>query len=193
MSKTTAKSSRPAFVPLGTKEETRAFLLHVSYLRHRVFTTRRCFPDGHSEPWAWDVTEGYELATARHGSLGTFDPSEHDVGLAHILTRYPGLDVRYAISEADLSRPVLFVPWREGVSDGVAAGLLLIDGWHRLFRSVLESAETGEPRPLSAYFLNEDEARAVQITPDAEPLITPTQPGTLALRQLSRYNIARFR
>ena len=193
MSRATTKTSRPAFVPLGTKDETRAFLLHVSYLRHRVFTTERCFLDGHSESWAWDVTEGYELATARHDSLGAFDPSEQGVGLAHILTRYPGLDVRYAIGEADLTKPVLFVPWREGVSDGVAAGLLLIDGWHRLFRSVLEAAETGEPRPLRAYYLTEDEARAVQIMPEAEPLGVPTRPGTLALRQLSRYNIARFK
>ena len=187
MSKTTPRSS-PTFVPLGTRDETKTFLLHVSYLRHHTFSTNRYCGDGkQGEQWAWNVTEGYELAKARDGSLGTFDAVENGVDLALILAQYPSLHVRYALNEADTSKPVLFVPVRNTAGGVRTRTLLLIDGWHRLFRSVVEAMETGEPRPLPAYFLTEDEARAIQIAPVEEPLSIPIQPGTQTLRQLSQF------
>ena len=180
-------NNSPNFVPLGTREETTAFLLHVSYLRHYVFTANRYFADGRGEPWAWNVTEGYELAQAREGSLGTFDAAEHEIDLAHILMRYPSLNMRHATNNADLTKPVLIVPLSETVYGKSSETMLLIDGWHRLFRSVVEATETGQPRPLPAYFLTEDEARAIQIAPAQEPLGILIQPGTQTLRQLSRF------
>ena len=177
----------PRFVPLATKAETDEFLMHIEYLRHQVFTTNRYFPNGTEEEWAWNVTEGYELARARGAEPEQFDPAEAGITPEHILERYPCLDIRNALTKADLSKPVLFVPSYQTVDGVKVATVQLIDGWHRLMRSVVESIETVESRPLLAYFLTEDEAQLIQITPiDEEKQSVPARLGTVVLRELSR-------
>jgi len=104
--------------------------------------------------YEWDVTLGHRLAEERGADLFAFHPAEHAVTPEHIRRRYPDLNEEYAatLRDDDLARPLLFLPFK--------GKHLLVDGWHRLFRSV--TAPAGEALfPLPAYLLTEDEAQRI--------------------------------
>lgn len=69
--------------------------------------------------------------------------------LEWIQQNYEGIDLDYART-TDLARPLLLIPFGE-------SEILLIDGWHRLARAVLEGVEE-----LPMYLLTEEEAKAIQ-------------------------------
>lgn len=97
---------------------------------------------------AWDVTEGNKLAQDGRKPM-VFSLAEHAVTLEKIRSLYEGLDEEYART-ADLSRPLLAILF-------AGEELLILDGWHRLARAVLEGIEE-----LPLLLLNEAEADAIQ-------------------------------
>ncbi|MBC7526466.1 MAG: hypothetical protein H7308_02855, partial [Chthonomonadaceae bacterium] len=75
-----------------------------------------------------------------------FSLKAYEVTLEFILEHYEGIDEAYAHTR-DLSKPLIAVPQEER--------LLIIDGWHRLLRAVLEEVEE-----LPLYLLTQEEADA---------------------------------
>ena len=59
-----------------------------------------------------------------------FYPSDHGLTIPYLQKQYPDIDLDYA-KTTDVTRPILFVPFWDGTS-------VLIDGWHRTLRAVLE-------------------------------------------------------
>jgi hypothetical protein len=98
--------------------------------------------------WHWSVSEGRRLAEAR-GELCTVSLAEMGVNVDFIRRQYDGLDEAYALT-TDLSRPLLFVPFRDKCR--------LIDGWHRLFKAAFLDVDV-----LPAYFLTQEEADAILV------------------------------
>jgi hypothetical protein len=96
---------------------------------------------------AWDVTRGNEIAK-RH-TLETFRPADFHMTPEWIRQNYEELDWDYART-ADLTRPLLVIPFGE-------QEILLIDGWHRLARAVLEGIEE-----LPMILLTREEADSIQ-------------------------------
>jgi hypothetical protein len=93
----------------------------------------------------WSVAAGLRLATAR-GQVWTVSLRQMGVTADLLRSLYHGLDEAHALT-TDLSRPLLFVPFR-GEDQ-------LIDGWHRLLKAALTGVDA-----LPAYFLTQAEADA---------------------------------
>jgi hypothetical protein len=95
--------------------------------------------------WHWSVSEARRLAEAR-GELFLVSLEEMGVTIDLIRRQYDGMDEAYALT-TDLSRPLLFVPFRDKCQ--------LIDGWNRLFKAAVLGVDM-----LPAYFLTQEEADA---------------------------------
>ena len=115
-------------------------------LSDQVFT----FTDATGTEWHWNASKGYRLIEQNPRASLEFWPSDHGIDLAHLRQRYPDLDEEYART-VDLSRPILFVPFEGGTS-------VLIDGWHRLARAVIEGIPC-----LPCYELTLQEAQQVLV------------------------------
>jgi hypothetical protein len=96
---------------------------------------------------AWDVTRGNEIA--RNHPLQTFRPAQFDMTPEWINQNYKELDWEYA-KTTDLSNPLLVIPFSD-------EEILLIDGWHRLARAVMEGVEE-----LPMVLLTQEEADSIQ-------------------------------
>jgi hypothetical protein len=108
------------------------------------------FEDNKGTEWHWNASLGMRLIELVSREPKLFYPSDHGIDLAHLRQRYPDIDENHA-AKADLSRPILFVPFHDGTS-------VLVDGWHRLWRAVSEGVES-----LPCYELTPEEARACLI------------------------------
>lgn len=108
------------------------------------------FVDSEDIEWHWNASLGMRLIELVPRETKLFYPSDHGIDLAHLRKRYPDIDESHA-AHADLSRPILFVPFHDGTS-------VLVDGWHRLWRAVSESVEF-----LPCYELTPEEAAACLI------------------------------
>jgi hypothetical protein len=100
--------------------------------------------EGHT--YVWNISKAWRFIQESPREPDYFRPAEQGVTIEHLQERYPSLDWEYA-KTTDLSRPLLFVPYR-----GQAQ---LADGWHRVARAVLEGIEE-----LPAYLLTDEEANA---------------------------------
>lgn len=108
------------------------------------------FEDMQGTEWHWNASLGMRLIELVPRETKLFYPSDHGIDLAHLRKRYPDIDESYA-AKADLSRPILFVPFHDGTS-------VLVDGWHRLWRAVSEQVEF-----LPFYELTPEEANVCLI------------------------------
>jgi hypothetical protein len=115
-------------------------------LSDQVFT----FTDATGTEWHWNASKGYRLIEQSPRPSLEFWPSDHGIDLAHLHHRYPDLDEQYART-VDLSKPILFVPFEGGTS-------VLVDGWHRLARCVMEGIPC-----LPCYELTPQEAEQVLV------------------------------
>ncbi|MBB6053954.1 hypothetical protein [Armatimonas rosea] len=115
-------------------------------LSDQVFT----FTDATGTEWHWNASKGYRLIEQAPREALELHPSDHGIDLVHLRHRYPDLDEQYART-VDLSKPILFLPFHDGTS-------VLIDGWHRLARCVME----GIPF-LPCYELTPQEAQQVLV------------------------------
>lgn len=120
-----------------------ALVIVLPPLNHMTFSHEA--PDGTLR--AWDVTQGNEIAKAH--SIMTFRPTDFEMTLEWIVQNYESLDWEYA-KTTDLTKPILVIPFGE-------CEILLIDGWHRLARAVLEKVEE-----LPMVLLTQDEADSIQ-------------------------------
>jgi hypothetical protein len=100
--------------------------------------------EGHT--FVWNISKAWRLIEGSPRDPDYFRPADQGVTVEHLEERYPSLNWEYA-KTTDLSRPLLFVPYR-----GQAQ---MVDGWHRIARAVLEGVEE-----LPAYLLTEAEADA---------------------------------
>jgi hypothetical protein len=97
--------------------------------------------------YAWDVTAAERIvADGRPAML--FNLEEQGVTTAIIERIYSGLNRAHALS-ADLTRPLIAIPYR--------GEILLIDGWHRLWRA----AHEGVPE-LQMHLLSSEEASSIK-------------------------------
>ena len=92
----------------------------------QIFT----FTDASGIQWHWNASAGMRIALSDGRTPLAFWPEDHGLTIQQVQSQYPELDLDYART-ADLSRPILFVPFHDGTS-------VLIDGWHRLARAVQE-------------------------------------------------------
>jgi hypothetical protein len=88
------------------------------------------FTDSQGCEWHWNAGKGMRLVQASERQPLTFYPSDHGLTIPYLRKQYPDLDLEYA-KTTDVTRPILFVPFHDGTS-------ILIDGWHRCGRAVLE-------------------------------------------------------
>ena len=98
----------------------------VFYTDDQVF----CFTDSNDCEWHWNAGAGMRLVEASGRQPMTFFPSDHGLTVEYLQKQYPDLNLDYART-TDVTRPILFVPFYDGTS-------VLIDGWHRVARAVLE-------------------------------------------------------
>ena len=115
-------------------------------LRDQVFT----FTDATGTQWHWNDSKGYRLIEQAPRPTMEFYPSDSGIDIVHIRKRYPTLNEEYA-KKVDLSKPILFVPFHDGTS-------VLIDGWHRLARCVMEGIAC-----LPCYELTPEEAEQILV------------------------------
>ncbi len=108
------------------------------------------FEDNKGTEWHWNASLGMRLIELVPRETKLFYPCDHGIDLAHLRKRYPDIDESHA-AKADLSVPILFVPFHDGTS-------VLVDGWHRLWRAVSEGVEF-----LPCYELTPEEASACLI------------------------------
>lgn len=120
-----------------------ALVIVLPALDHITFSHEA--PDGTLR--AWDVTQGNEIA--RTHPIMTFRPTDFQMTLEWIQQNYETLDWEYA-KTTDLTKPLLIIPFGE-------QEILIIDGWHRLARAVLEGIEE-----LPMVLLTQEEADSVQ-------------------------------
>ncbi len=95
--------------------------------------------------WSWNVTQGWKLA----GDRESIDVPVS--GLA-VLLRLIRVDQEH-VQTVDTSRPLLAVPYPDDPSV-----MLVIDGWHRIARAVLDDIETLKVVPLT-----QDEAKEIML------------------------------
>ena len=132
-------------------------------LSDQVFT----FTDATGTEWHWNASLGYRLIEQAPREVLEFYPSDSGIDMAHLRQRYPSLNEEYA-KTVDLSRPILFLPLHDGTS-------VLIDGWHRLSRAVMEGIPC-----LLCYELTPQEAEQVLVVKiPPKPKLAPmdTQKG----------------
>ena len=103
-------------------------------------------PDGTLR--AWDVTRGNAIAADGRPTL-PFRLADYDITLEWIQQNYQEIDLEYART-TDMTRPFLVIPFGRDEC-------LIVDGWHRLTRAVMESVEE-----LPMYLLTREEARSIQ-------------------------------
>lgn len=119
--------------------------LAIQAVRFQVYT----FHDPDGREYAFAVNAGLQIATQRE-EIEVFSPSECGITLAEVQSRYEGgLDMEHVrnLPATYIYDPLLFVTWR--------GKHLLIDGWHRLTRALLDGVDL-----LPAYILSpEDTAR----------------------------------
>ena len=89
-----------------------------------------CFTDSNGCEWHWNAGAGMRLVEASGRQPMTFFPSDHGLTVEYLQKQYPDLDLDYART-TDVTRPILFVPFWNETS-------VLIDGWHRAARAVME-------------------------------------------------------
>ncbi|MEU4574625.1 hypothetical protein [Nonomuraea sp. NPDC023979] len=94
--------------------------------------------------WRWDVTAAKEFARGRE-TEGRINPREW-AGMLHLVA----IDTEHA-ARVDMSEPLIVIT----VPD---SGMLIIDGWHRLYKAL----DTGVPE-LAAVILTADEELACRI------------------------------
>ena len=113
----------------------------------------------------WCVTRAHELLEV-HESVAEFH--EH-APLARLDNFLPltsaadgfvklvefDVDVEYAMTKTDLSKPIIVVPLSVR---GKPAGAIPIDGWHRIYRALRDERES-----LPAYLLNSTAEEAIRI------------------------------
>ena len=128
-------------------------------LSDQIFT----FTDATNTEWHWNASKGYRLIEQFPRETLEFYPSDCGIDMAHLRRRYPDLDEEYART-ADLSLPILFVPFEGGTS-------VLVDGWHRLWRAVSEGIEW-----LPCYQLTPQEAEQILVM-KIPPQSTGTPPA----------------
>ena len=134
----------------------------------QVFT----FLDEEGTEWHWNASAGMRLVEATGRRPLAFYPSDHGLTIAHLVRQYPDLDLDYA-KATDVTKPILFVPFWNGTS-------VLIDGWHRLSRSLQE----GIPLVL-CHELTQEEAEQILIlklparpkAPELLPTKSPAKGG----------------
>jgi len=112
------------------------------------------FTDQDGVGYVWNVTKALKIIKESPRETVMFAPAEQGVTIEHIRQRYPDIDLEKA-KKTDLSQPLLFIPFQ--------GNSLLVDGWHRLARAVLEGVEE-----LPCYLLTEEEADSVLVL--LEPL-----------------------
>src|SRR5262249_14340642 len=95
----------------------------------------------------FDVTLGWYFVWCIEGETVDFDLVTAGIDRAHVQERYPDLDWEYAKTR-DLEHPLLFVPWK--------GRHLLVDGWHRLAKAVLDGVTE-----LPAFVLSENETDCI--------------------------------
>ncbi|WP_309715544.1 hypothetical protein [Armatimonas sp.] len=142
------------------KEGSKVIVLHTD---DQVF----CFTDSNDCEWHWNAGAGMRLVEASRRQPMTFFPSDHGLSVPYLQKQYPDLDLDYART-TDVTRPILFVPFYDGTS-------VLIDGWHRCARAVLE----GIPF-LLCYELTEaerDEVLVMKIPPRSKLAPMDTKKG----------------
>ena len=105
-----------------TQEAPKVVYLHVT---DQVFS----FKDEEGWEWHWNASAGMRLVERTPRPPCAFYPSDHGLTIEHLRKQYTGLDESYALT-TDLREPILFVPFPGGTS-------ILIDGWHRLAKTVL--------------------------------------------------------
>jgi hypothetical protein len=133
------ESAATAAVRLRTMMEERS-------LRGETFTYHH-----EGKTYRWDVSAAWRLLLANPRQPTRFVPAEQGVDIHHLMDRYPDLNVGYALT-CDLTLPLLFVPF--------AGRHQLIDGWHRLARSLIEEDTLGSAE-MPAFILTEEEADTV--------------------------------
>ncbi|MFD9950768.1 hypothetical protein ACFWYW_27325 [Nonomuraea sp. NPDC059023] len=94
--------------------------------------------------WRWNVTAAKKLARGREAE-GRINPREWS-GMLHLIA----LDTDHA-ARVDMSEPLIVIT----VPD---SGMLIIDGWHRLYRAL----DTGVPE-LAAVILTAEEELACRM------------------------------
>jgi hypothetical protein len=121
--------------------------------------------------WHWNASEGMRIAQASGRKPRAFYPADSDLDAAQLKRQYPDLDEAYAYA-TDLTKPILFIPFKDGTS-------VLIDGWHRTLGAILR----GTPF-LLCYELTEAERDQVLVlkippkpkSPRLEPMAPTSKP-----------------
>ena len=106
----------------------------------------------------WSVAEAKRRAERRHSVLKGISLSETGMTRELLLSLYPDLDEKYALTR-DLSQPLLFLPFY--------GQHVLIDGWHRTYKALLTGVDI-----LPCYTLTEQDTKACLIyrsAPRADP------------------------
>ncbi|MGW5741560.1 hypothetical protein [Amycolatopsis sp. NPDC003861] len=120
----------------------------------------------HFAVWRWCITRAHELLEV-HESVAELHEHALITGLDQFLPIRPAqeghmklievkVDVEYAMTETDLAKPIIIAPLSG--SSGESLGLMPIDGWHRIYRALVEGRET-----LPAYLLNPTAELAIRI------------------------------
>ncbi|MFG1926840.1 hypothetical protein [Cryptosporangium sp. NPDC048952] len=97
----------------------------------KSFADREIFRFG---TWAWDVTAGLALVADREPEPVDISPCREFAALVHVTSQ--------GVASADLSRPLLIAPIPH-------AGLLVIDGWHRIHRAFADGITILPSRQLT--------------------------------------------
>jgi hypothetical protein len=87
------------------------------------------FIDADGIEWHWNASQGMRIAESSGRQPLAFYPSDCGLDAAQLKRQYPDLDEAYALT-TDLTKPILFIPFKDGTS-------VLIDGWHRTLGAVL--------------------------------------------------------
>nr|WP_309696661.1 hypothetical protein [Armatimonas sp.] len=118
-----------------------------------------CFTDSNGCEWHWNAGAGIRLVEASGRQPMTLYPSDHGLTVEYLQKQYPDLDLDYART-TDVTRPILFVPFWNGTS-------VLIDGWHRAARAVMEGIPFLLCHELTQ--AERDEVLVMKIPPKAQP------------------------
>lgn len=115
--------------------------------------------------WAWDVQVAQAL-TAQNPIFALYLAD-----LPEDATSAVEIDETYALSDAvDLTRPLMLVQLPERAPSGEAV-LVIIDGYHRLYKARRTNADV-----LTCVFLSAEQERAARLDPDVATILR-AQPG----------------
>ena len=119
------------------------------------------FTDSQGYEWHWNAGAGMRLVEASGRQPLTFFPGDHGLTIPYLQRQYPDLDLEYA-KTTNLTRPVLFVPFEGGTS-------VLIDGWHRVARAVMEGIAFLLCHELTPQEAERDQVLVMKIPPKSQP------------------------